>query len=161
MESDGQKPDDEVASEAWRRHLLRNDSIVVDTCQGLLQSHLTCSNCRHQSVTFDPYMSLSLPLPSPNNGGNGQGRLRPLTVTVVPWDYHRRQEQGATSNSSSSDVSAADVPSLGQPRCVELKVPVNGTVADLKRACVRKVSQRLESWQRVVQQISLASIVYS
>lgn len=120
MESDGQKPDGDVASEAWRRHLLRNDSIVVDTCQGLLKSHLSCPNCQHQSVTFDPYMSLSLPLPSPKNGGTN-GRLRPLSVTVVPWDDRTHNHQGQ------------------QPRCVELKVPVNGTVADLKRACVRKV----------------------
>lgn len=27
------RPDEEVASEAWRRHLLRNDSLMVDRCQ--------------------------------------------------------------------------------------------------------------------------------
>lgn len=31
--------------------------------QGLLRSHVTCPECTHSSVTFDPYTSLSLPLP--------------------------------------------------------------------------------------------------
>lgn len=32
--------------------------------QGLLRSHVTCPECQHSSVTFDPYTSLSLPLPT-------------------------------------------------------------------------------------------------
>ena len=71
MESDGQRPDDDVASETWQKHRLRNDSILVDSCQGLLKSCLTCPNCHQESIKFDPYMSLSLPLPSPNNGVEG------------------------------------------------------------------------------------------
>ena len=62
VESNG-RPDGEVAAEQWRRHLLRNDSVVVDHCHGLLRSHLTCNECGHDSITFDPYLSLSLPLP--------------------------------------------------------------------------------------------------
>ncbi|CAM9721797.1 unnamed protein product [Laminaria digitata] len=52
-----------VAEESWRRYLMRNDSVMVDTCTGLLRSHVTCPECSHSSVTFDPYTSLSLPLP--------------------------------------------------------------------------------------------------
>lgn len=93
----------QVASEAWRRHLLRNDSVVVDSCQGLLRSHLTCPTCGHESVTFDPYMSLSLPLPS-----KGKGSVRKLPVVIV------------TINS--------------KPEVVNVEVPANGTVADLRAA---------------------------
>ena len=53
----------EVAAESWKRHLARNSSIVVDHCYGQLKSHVTCPNCEHESITFDPYLSLSLPLP--------------------------------------------------------------------------------------------------
>lgn len=63
--SSSRRPDEQVASEAWRRYLLRNDSFLVDHAFGLLRSHLTCTNasCGVQSVTFDPYSSLSLPIP--------------------------------------------------------------------------------------------------
>ena len=63
IESNG-RPDEEVAEESWKRHQMRNQSIVVDTCYGQLRSHITCPNCNHESITFDPYLSLSLPLPS-------------------------------------------------------------------------------------------------
>lgn len=64
-EYDGE-PDAQLASDSWQRHLLRNDSIVVDHCQGQLKSHVTCPKCGYESVTFDPYLSLSLPLPFSN-----------------------------------------------------------------------------------------------
>lgn len=57
-------PDDEIAMEAWRRHLLRHDSIVVDHCQGMHRSHLTCPECKNESVKFDVYSTISLPIPS-------------------------------------------------------------------------------------------------
>ena len=38
-------------------------SELVDRCFGLLRSHVTCANCHNESVTFDPYNSLSLPIP--------------------------------------------------------------------------------------------------
>jgi ubiquitin carboxyl-terminal hydrolase 4/11/15 len=62
-EADG-RPDEEVAREAWRAHLDRNDSIIVDLFQGQLKSTLVCPEpgCGRVSVTFDPFMYLSLPL---------------------------------------------------------------------------------------------------
>jgi hypothetical protein len=36
--------EDEVA-DAWRRHRLRNDSVIVDNFQGLLKSTVTCNEC--------------------------------------------------------------------------------------------------------------------
>ena len=58
-----QRPDGLIASEAWRRYLLRNDSEIVDRAFGLLRSHVTCTNCGTESVTFDAFSSLSLPIP--------------------------------------------------------------------------------------------------
>jgi ubiquitin C-terminal hydrolase len=65
IESKGRE-DDLISREAWRRFLLRNDSELVDKCFGQLRSHVTCTNCGYQSVTFDEYSSLSLPLPMKN-----------------------------------------------------------------------------------------------
>ncbi|XP_027082554.1 ubiquitin carboxyl-terminal hydrolase 8 [Coffea arabica] len=72
------RPDEEVADEYWRNHLARNDSIIVDVCQGQYRSTLVCPICRKVSVTFDPFMYLSLPLPSTS--------MRTMTITVMRTD---------------------------------------------------------------------------
>ncbi|EMS64211.1 Ubiquitin carboxyl-terminal hydrolase 8 [Triticum urartu] len=76
-DSDG-RPDEEVADEYWGNHLARNDSIIVDTCQGQYKSTLVCPLCKKVSITFDPFMYLSLPLPSTT--------MRTMTVTVFSTD---------------------------------------------------------------------------
>lgn len=65
VESNGRE-DAVVAREEWDRYLLRNDSVIVENFMGQLRSHLTCSNpdCGNESVTFDPFMSLSVPIPN-------------------------------------------------------------------------------------------------
>ncbi len=39
------RPDEEVAAEAWGAYLARNRSIVVDVFQAQLRSTLTCAKC--------------------------------------------------------------------------------------------------------------------
>ncbi|XVF07501.1 hypothetical protein REPUB_Repub06bG0144400 [Reevesia pubescens] len=68
------RPDEEVAEEYWQNHLARNDSIIVDVCQGQYRSTLVCPACKKVSVTFDPFMYLTLPLPSTT--------MRTMTLTV-------------------------------------------------------------------------------
>ncbi|KAI3823380.1 hypothetical protein L1987_04815 [Smallanthus sonchifolius] len=70
--------DKEVADEHWRNHLARNDSIIVDMCQGQYRSTLICPLCKKHSVTFDPFLYLSLPLPSTT--------MRTMTLTVLTTD---------------------------------------------------------------------------
>ncbi|XP_058093309.1 ubiquitin carboxyl-terminal hydrolase 5 isoform X2 [Magnolia sinica] len=60
-DADG-RSDEEVADEYWANHIARNDSIIVDVCQGQYKSTLVCPVCGKVSVTFDPFMYLSLPL---------------------------------------------------------------------------------------------------
>lgn len=72
------RPDEDIADEFWQNHLARNDSIIVDVCQGQYRSTLVCPICRKVSVTFDPFMYLSLPLPSTS--------MRTMTLTIVPSD---------------------------------------------------------------------------
>ncbi|KAI4343170.1 hypothetical protein MLD38_027704 [Melastoma candidum] len=72
------RPDKEVADESWRYHRARNDSIIVDVCQGQYKSTLVCPVCGKISITFDPFMYLTLPLPS--------SATRTITVTVFYVD---------------------------------------------------------------------------
>ncbi|TDH68123.1 hypothetical protein CCR75_004346 [Bremia lactucae] len=60
------RSDADVANDAWHQYLRRNDSVIVDNFMGQLRSHVTCSNptCGHESITFDPFMSLSVPIPA-------------------------------------------------------------------------------------------------
>ncbi|XP_019433322.1 PREDICTED: ubiquitin carboxyl-terminal hydrolase 10-like [Lupinus angustifolius] len=76
-DSDG-KPDEEVACECWKNHMARNDSLIVDVCQGQYKSTLVCPVCGKVSITFDPFMYLSLPMPSTVT--------RTMTVTVIYGD---------------------------------------------------------------------------
>ncbi|XP_027181534.1 ubiquitin carboxyl-terminal hydrolase 5 [Coffea eugenioides] len=76
-DADG-RPDEEIADEYWANHIARNDSIIVDVCQGQYKSTLVCPVCNKISVTFDPFMYLSLPLQFTSN--------RSMTVTVFTCD---------------------------------------------------------------------------
>ncbi|KAH7836981.1 hypothetical protein Vadar_008145 [Vaccinium darrowii] len=76
-DADG-RPDEEVADEYWANHISRNDSIIVDVCQGQYKSTLVCPACNKISVTFDPFMYLSLPLQSTTT--------RIMSVTVFTCD---------------------------------------------------------------------------
>lgn len=76
-DSDG-RPDEEVAYECWKNHMARNDSLIVDECQGQYKSTLVCPECGKISITFDPFMYLSLPLPSTV--------IRTMSVTVFYCD---------------------------------------------------------------------------
>lgn len=57
------KSDMEASTEAWNKHLLRNDSVIVDLFHGQYKSTIVCSVCNKISITFDPFMTISLPLP--------------------------------------------------------------------------------------------------
>ena len=46
-------PDHVVAAEELRRHLLRHDSVVMDSCMGQLMNNLTCNLCGAESRSFD------------------------------------------------------------------------------------------------------------
>ncbi|PKU81052.1 ubiquitin carboxyl-terminal hydrolase 5 [Dendrobium catenatum] len=88
-DADG-RPDEEVADEYWANHIARNNSIIVDVCQGQYKSTLVCPVCRKVSVTFDPFMYLSLPLQSPSANSmtilvftsDGSALPTPCTVNV-------------------------------------------------------------------------------
>ncbi|KAJ6752357.1 hypothetical protein OIU85_002758 [Salix viminalis] len=91
MKDWGGEPDEEIADECWRNHKARNDSVIVDVCQGQYKSTLVCPICSKISITFDPFMYLSLPLPSTVTRsmtvtvfyGDGSGLPMPYTISVL------------------------------------------------------------------------------
>jgi len=64
-ENHGEKAEAEAADEAWNKHLLRNESIIVDLFHGQFKSQLTCAVCKAVSVQFDPFVTVPLPIPDP------------------------------------------------------------------------------------------------
>jgi len=52
-----------LGKEAWRRHLARNQSTVVDLFQGQLKTRIKCKRCRRAILKFEPFMFMSLPIP--------------------------------------------------------------------------------------------------
>ena len=58
------EPDEEASKRWWEKHLLRENSIIVDLFQGQFKSTITCNYCDRVAVSFDSYMFLSLPIPS-------------------------------------------------------------------------------------------------
>lgn len=64
---DSEGKTDAVASfEAWNKHLIRNQSYIVDLFHGQYKSKLTCSQCNRISITFEPYMMVSVPIVTVN-----------------------------------------------------------------------------------------------
>lgn len=57
------RPDNEVALESWIAHIRRNQSIVTDLMGGQYKSKVTCPTCNKESITFDPFTTVTLPIP--------------------------------------------------------------------------------------------------
>ncbi|KAK9194356.1 hypothetical protein WN944_005061 [Citrus x changshan-huyou] len=117
-DADG-RPDEEVADEYWANHIARNDSIIVDVCQGQYKSTLVCPVCNKVSVTFDPFMYLSLPLQATTT--------RTMTVTVFTSD-----------GSALPSTYTVTVPKHG--RCRDL-IQVLGNICSLKQSEELKVAE--------------------
>ena len=121
-----QRPDELIARESWRRFLLRNDSLLVDRVYGQLRSHVTCTNCGKESVTFDPFNTLSLPVPIKTS--------KPLTILFRPLvtDHSMHSTPATTSTDTSSSL------------LIKLQVEVEMTdqIKDVKLKVIKKLVSR-------------------
>ena len=52
------------ADEAWRNHTMRNRSFIIDNFHGQYFSKIRCPDCKHESITCDPFDMISLNLPT-------------------------------------------------------------------------------------------------
>ena len=53
---------EEKSRRCWVFYLNKDSSIITDIFLGQFRSTLRCSECQHESVTFEPYWVVSLPL---------------------------------------------------------------------------------------------------
>ena len=119
VESNG-RPDAIVAAESWQRHLQRNQSVIVDLCQGQYKSCVVCPQCKKQSVTFDPFMVLSVPLPVPNTTD--------LPVIIVQMANGSRPRHG-----NIDGVADGEFVDTLAPKVWPMRVPKEGiTTTELK-----------------------------
>ncbi|KAJ6245939.1 ubiquitin carboxyl-terminal hydrolase [Anaeramoeba flamelloides] len=70
---------EKLAKQSWQNYKMKNNSIIVEQFQGLLQNKITCTNCSKTYCKFDPFMFLSLPIPT-------QQIMRHFLITVIPYD---------------------------------------------------------------------------
>ena len=54
--------DEQCARRFWDCNLKRNDSIITDLFCGQFKSTITCPDCGHINITFDPFDTINLPL---------------------------------------------------------------------------------------------------
>jgi ubiquitin carboxyl-terminal hydrolase 4/11/15 len=54
----------ECAKRFWEMHLMRNNSIISELFCGLNKSTIICSNCGYESITYNPFNSISLLIPN-------------------------------------------------------------------------------------------------
>uniref|UniRef100_A0AAZ3RIL6 Ubiquitin carboxyl-terminal hydrolase n=1 Tax=Oncorhynchus tshawytscha TaxID=74940 RepID=A0AAZ3RIL6_ONCTS len=58
--------DQRAADQAWTKHKLLNESVIVALFQGQFKSTVQCLTCHRKSRTFETFMYLTLPLASSN-----------------------------------------------------------------------------------------------
>ena len=85
LEGDG-RPDQELAEQCWENHLQRENSFINDHFYGLNRSHLTCPECKRESITFDPYNQLQVPIPVVS------GKMIKVKVFRLPDIYIHNQQ---------------------------------------------------------------------
>jgi hypothetical protein len=101
----------ELGQKSWEGHRLRNDSVIVDLCQGMYKSTVVCPVCDVVSVSFDPFMDLSVPLP--------------IKQTCVLYQNHI--------NCRWKHPHVHFVPYEGKMVKMEVELPRSSTIRDLKK----------------------------
>ena len=95
----GENESDEVAADkAWKMHLRREDSRILENFMGQVKSRLECckDDCNRVSTTFDPFMYLSVPIPGEAD--------RKMKVIFVPLDPDKRMQKLALTVSKAAKV---------------------------------------------------------
>ena len=90
---------EEVAKKAWHKHLLRNQSIVVDTFQGQFISTIFCLDCQQPSVKFDPFMFLATPIPLPPSSSFNNNENK---------SFNKNNDNKTNHNHNNSDYNTGD-----------------------------------------------------
>ncbi|KAL3913819.1 MAG: hypothetical protein SGILL_006340 [Bacillariaceae sp.] len=86
-EQEQDEPDDVAADKAWKIHLQREDSRVLENFMGQMKSRLECctEGCDRVSTTFDPFMYLSVPVPGCTD--------KNIDLLFVPLDASKKRQR--------------------------------------------------------------------
>ncbi|XP_050298037.1 ubiquitin carboxyl-terminal hydrolase 31 isoform X2 [Anthonomus grandis grandis] len=90
------RPDEVIAAETLENYRRCNNSFIQGVFQAQYRSSLSCSRCRTQSNTFDPFQCISVQLP--------QFHKQSIYVTVVYTSQQPRQVQIGLSLPSGSSI---------------------------------------------------------
>ena len=63
-EQQPKETDEQCAKRYWELHLSRNNSIINELFCGLYKSTIICPLCKYNSITYNPFTSLSLLIPN-------------------------------------------------------------------------------------------------
>ena len=66
-------------------HIKRNQSIIVDLMTGQYRSKVTCPDCKVESITFDPFITVTLPIP--------QKVVNSFGFFLIYADMHKKNER--------------------------------------------------------------------
>ncbi|KAG5877817.1 hypothetical protein JTB14_004121 [Gonioctena quinquepunctata] len=91
------RPDEIIAAETLENYKRCNNSFIQGIFQAQYRSSLSCSRCRTQSNTFDPFQCISVQLP--------QFHKHPIYVTVLYTSQQPRQVQIGLNLHSGATVS--------------------------------------------------------
>eukprot|EP01038_Epipyxis_sp_PR26KG_P007584 gene7584-10333_t len=123
LKAEGNGNDDlEIAEETWKRHSLRDDSIIKDLVGSLTRSQLTCPDCGKLSVSFEYHNTHQIAIPRSNN--------RTFNVVFVP-EIHPQD----LSHTSPSQRILHD----SQPICFEVTLDRLLTVKSLRLEIANKI----------------------
>ncbi|CAG9773990.1 unnamed protein product [Ceutorhynchus assimilis] len=91
------RPDEVIAAETLENYRRCNNSFIQSVFQAQYRSSLSCSRCRTQSNTFDPFQCISVQLP--------QFHKQSIYVTVVYTSQQPRQVQIGLNLPSGASIS--------------------------------------------------------
>ncbi|ETO06801.1 ubiquitin specific peptidase 15 [Reticulomyxa filosa] len=78
IEDSNGRPDETVAKEHWECHMQREQSVIVNLCEGQYKNTLKCNECGRVNNKFEPYQMLSLPIPE----------ISDIFLNVIVHYYH-------------------------------------------------------------------------
>lgn len=127
-EGDGSN-DEAVFKESWEKHLLRENSFVLDLIGGAVRNEINCRTCRKTVVKFDSQHAVQLAIPKNN--------MRTVYVVFIPTllNYKQDPKRILSSGKDSANVMEDD-PSDGICRLLSVSVDKHSTIRQVKAALV-------------------------
>jgi ubiquitin carboxyl-terminal hydrolase 16/45 len=122
------------------------DTLVEHLFGGQFSSTLSCCECGHSSVSYEPFLDLSLPIPSKQSSGKGESFSLHLPKLIAP----RSQSNNVSSNGVLSGKAAGGSSFDNKPSAKEAPkkpaiVPVRGVSLQNSIAGGRAASSELSS----------------